>query len=216
MNPQQKHCRCKNFFASERAVSTTLAFVIITGILISTFAILMAVQVPQWTKETEATHAAKVPLSFAELDSVIDMAILRDDSSSSGCRLEMMPESVPAVGVHASAGTPVFDNSAEKFCFMACAPSDIAPSDKTTHWWNSTPSNFSDANYTKCHVATQDYGAELALELGEDMIFDSGGIEELSGSFQCNKFAVTGSTCWWYPRPPRKRRWARREQCRKQ
>lgn len=194
MNPKQKNCRCKNFFASERAVSTTLAFVIITGILISTFAILMAVQVPQWTKETEATHAAKVPLSFAELDSVIDLAILRDDSSSSGCRLEMMPESVPAVGVHASAGMLEFNNSAEKFSFMACAPFEVAPDDNTTHWWNSTPSNFSDANYTKCHVATQDYGAELALELGEDMIFDSGGIEELSGSFQCNKFAVTGST----------------------
>lgn len=194
MNPKQKHCRCKNFFASERAVSTTLGFVIITGILVSAFAILMAVQVPQWTKETEAEHAAKVPLSFAELDSVIDMAILRDDSSTSGCRLEMMPESVPVVGVYASAGTLEFNNSAEKFCFMACAPGDIAPEDNITHCWNSTPSNFSDANYTKCHVAAQDYGAELALELGEDMIFDSGGLVEKSGSFQCNKFDVTGST----------------------
>lgn len=193
MNPKQKHCRCKNFFASERAVSTTLAFVIITGILVSAFAILMAIQVPQWTKETEAKHAAEVPLSFAELDSVIDMAILRDDSSSSGCRLEMMPESVPAVGVHASAGMLEFNNSAEKFCFMACAPGDIAPDDNATHWWNSTPSNFSDANYTKCQVVKQDYGAELALEFSEgDMIYDSGGYEELSGSFQCNKFEVTG------------------------
>ena len=190
MNPQQKHCRCKNFFASERAVSTILAFVIITGILISAFAILMAIQVPQWTKETEATHAAKVPLSFAELDSVIDMAILRDDSSSSGCRLEMMPESVPAVGVHASAGMLEFNNSAEVFRFKACAPDAVADTDSL--YWLSTPVNFS--IYETYHVVTPDRGAELALEIGEDKIYDSGDEEYLAGGFWFNNFAVINNT----------------------
>ena len=195
MSQRQQQYRCKNIFVSECAVSTALGFVIITGILVSAFCILMAVQVPQMTKETEASHAAGVPLEFAAIDSAIDMAILRGGSSGSECRLDMKPDSVPAVGVHASAGTLVFDNSAEDFRFKACAPGEVPPAGSPPSW-NSTPSNFSSyPEKNKVHVATQDYGAELKVECLEDnIIYDSGDVEELSGSFQCNKFAVTGGT----------------------
>ena len=193
MSQRQKHYRCKNYFVSECAVSTALGFVIITGILVSAFCIFVAVQVPQMTKVTEAEHAAELPLEFAELDSVIDMAILRGGSSGSGCTIRTRPNAVPVVGGHASAGMPVFNPDSEKFCFMACAPN--ANTSKSNTYWNSTTVYFSDDNYTKRYVVAQDYGAELELEFSEgDMIFDSGGQEELSGSFQCNKFEVSGGT----------------------
>ncbi|MFZ2070026.1 MAG: hypothetical protein WAV32_00145 [Halobacteriota archaeon] len=194
MKEENRCNRVKNFIISEVAASTVLGFVIIVGILFTAFGIFTAVQVPLWTKETEAVHAAKMPLEFAELDSAIDTAILRNDSSSSGCRVEMKPDSVPVVGIQASAGMLEFDNASEKFCFMACAPGEEIPHNLSAPGWNSTPCKFSDANYTKCHVVTQDYGAELALESSEgDIIYDSGGVEELSGSFQCNKFEVIGT-----------------------
>lgn len=195
MSQRQKHYRCKNFFVSECAVSTALGFVIITGILVSAFCIFVAVQVPQMTKVTEAEHAAELPLEFAAIDSVIDMAILQGGSSDLECRVDMLPDSVPVVGGYTSAGTLEFWNSTEKFRFKACAPFEVAPDDNDTHWWNSTPANFSGSEYTRFQVVTPpDRGAELALEIGEDRIFESGGEVYLAGEFWYNNFVVKNST----------------------
>jgi len=184
----------KNFLVSgdEDAVSTALGFFIITGILVTVFSIFMATQVPQWTREFEAEHADKVPLEFAEFASEIDMAVLRGDTEAlTECGIEMKPGAVPLLGVHASGGTLRFNDSSERFSYVACAPGDAAPPPDGIWHWNSTPSDF--LNYDKFQVAVHDYGAELALELGEDKTIEKSH-EYLAGTFRFNHFVVTKSS----------------------
>ncbi len=182
--------------AREEAVSTALGFVLIVGILVTSFTIFMATQVPQTTKVLEAQHFYRIPMDFSKLCAAIDTAILYNNTVR-GSEVDMEPKGVPIVGVLPAGGRLEFNATGERFSYKACAPSDTLPPDNnTTHWWNSTPANFS--LYEKYHVVTTENGTELALEVPEqNLIFNSGKVENIAGVFRCNNFVVNNSTVLW-------------------
>ena len=182
--------------AREEAVSTALGFVLIVGILVTSFTIFMATQVPQTTKVLEAQHSYRIPKDFSRLAAAIDTAILYNNTVR-GSEVDMEPKGVPIVGVLPAGGRLEFNATGERFSYKACAPSDTLPPDNnTTHWWNSTPANFS--VYEEYHVVTTENGTELALEVPEqNLIFDSGKVENIAGVFRCNNFVVNNSTVLW-------------------
>ena len=190
INRQKKKYKNRNIFLDETAISEVLGFIIIMGIIISGLSLYLTLQVPEWAKEFEAEHAAKVPHDFAKLDSAIDMAILTGETNNPAeCLIGMAPRAVPPV-ILPSSGTLSFDPNDETFEIIACAPGE--PVNSGNDSWDSTPVNFS--NYEKFQVVTLDRGAELALEIGEDKIYNSGGEEYLAGEFWFNHFTVIGNT----------------------
>ena len=182
--------------AREEAFSTALGFVLIVGILVTSFTIFMATQVPQTTKVLEAQHSYRIPEDFSRLAAAIDTAILYNNTVR-GSEVDMEPKGVPIVGVLPAGGRLEFNATGERFSYKACAPSDTLPPDNnTTHWWNSTPANFS--LYEKYYVVTTENGTELELEVPEqNLIFDSGKVENIAGVFRCNNFVVNNSTVLW-------------------
>jgi len=122
--------------AREEAFSTALGFVLIVGILVTSFTIFMATQVPQTTKVLEAQHFYRIPMDFSKLCAAIDTAILYNNTVR-GSEVNIEPKGVPIVGVLTAGDRLVFNATGERFSYEACALSDtLPPENNTTHWWN--------------------------------------------------------------------------------
>lgn len=184
-----------SFLKDTSAVSEALGFMLILGIVISGMSILLSQQVPAWTKEFEAEHADQVPHEFAELDSAIDLAIISGEPAvSTECPIKMSPRAVLPV-IPLSTGTLTFDPDAESIELIT--GTDEGNRSENGSWLStpiSTPTNFS--SYDKFQVTIHDYGAELALEIGEDKTIPTGK-QYLAGAFRFNHFVVpAGATLY--------------------
>lgn len=188
--------RGKSFFIDKNAISEVLGVLIILAIILSATTIYISQQVPEWTKDFEAEHAAKVPMDFAKLASNIDMAVLSEDrAASASTPIGMKSESNPLADIYSSGGTLLFKPSASFFT-VTCAPSPNGGTSGTGNWNSSAisyPDNFS--IYDKSHVTVTHTGARLELaEEEEDKVFDSGTVEYFSGEYDYDKFVVTNNT----------------------
>ena len=189
LRTEERSTTKRSFVHDTRAVSEVLGFMLIMGILISSMSIYLSLQVPEWTKELEAEHAAKVPHEFANLDSAIDLAIASGEpAASTECPIGMSPRAVPPV-IPPSAGTLTFDPDAESLVIIAGTDEAVGSGNGS---WLSTPANFS--LYDKYQVITPPEGAQLNLEIGEDKRYNSGGSEYLAGEFWFNQFSITNGT----------------------
>lgn len=186
---------CNLWFKDEKAQSMALGFVIIMGILLTASIILLSTELPKQTKKFEAEHAVKVPQDFAEVGSTIDdVALIGGETASATCAIGLTSKSVPFVGVQASGGTLSFDNR-EKFECLAYVPGESFENGGV--FWNCSEFSTCDDKY---HVEFPGKCAKLELDAGEDLIFNSGKDEDLSGEFWVNNFVVTNNTtlsCYW-------------------
>ncbi len=187
------------FLRDDRAVSEVLGVILIIAIILSATSIYLSYQIPKWTKDFEAEHAAKVPHDFAKLSSNIDMAILIEDSTiSTATPIGMRPESAPIIGIFSSGGMLSFDPDNETFECIACAPGETASVYGNSRWSSSSstdnPYNFSEyAKYDSNNVNVTPSGARLELEKEEDKIF-TGGTEYLAGEYSFDEFKLTNNT----------------------
>ncbi|MGC9444926.1 MAG: hypothetical protein ACP5E9_08410 [Candidatus Methanospirareceae archaeon] len=157
-----------SFWTDERAITEVVGALLIIAILISATAIFYAQQLPQWTKEFEYQHAARVPQDFAELGAHIDMALAsKEPATPLSTAIGMTPGSVPLVGLKASGGTLTFNPDEETF---ACIASTLNAENTSDEYWNDT-SSWSD--FSKYHVRVTEYGATLAPEAGEDKTYNT-------------------------------------------
>lgn len=194
-NQSRKQRSFLPFFVDTAAVSEVMGFILIIGILVSGTSIYLSLQLPEWTKELEAEHADQVPHDFAELDSAIDLAILRADTTTPvESTIGMVSRGVPLVGVGATGGAFFFDPHAEPITIIAGTGEVVEPGNTT--WWNCSPQNFSSfpADNLINVVTDEDRGAELALELGDDETFGTGDDEYLAGEYWYNNFVITNGT----------------------
>lgn len=202
----QKKGTGKKLVHDTRAVSEVLGFMVIMGIVVTAMSMYLALQVPEWTKEFEAEHAVKVSHDFAQLDSAIDLTVLRADNSTAiETGIGMAAARVPLIGPGLSGGSFMLEPARESLEIIAgaleangtgnsscwyCSPQNCSPSPA-----NNTLCNFSlfpAAN--KVNVVTLDRGVEIALEIGTDKIFASGHDEYLAGEYWYNNFVVTNGT----------------------
>ncbi|HDS44737.1 MAG TPA: hypothetical protein ENN68_01330, partial [Methanomicrobia archaeon] len=157
-------------WTDERAISEMVGALLIIAILISATSIFYAQQLPQWTKEFEYQHAARVPQDFAELGAHVDMAVASNEPATPlSTVIGMTPGSVPLVGLQAQGGTLTFEPDAETF---ACIASTLEPTTPSDEYWNDT-SSWSD--FSKYHIRVTEYGATLAPEAGKDETYNTSG-----------------------------------------
>lgn len=182
----------KKIVYAKDAQSTVLGFVIIMGILLSATTVYLSIQIPERTRYYEFEHESNVLQDFAELSATIDMTMLSEDPiTSSTFVIGMAPERILLVGILASGGTLRFQPDHETFECIAGLPDATEISGGGS--WNSTSSHF--PYYDSFHVDTSsEDGAKLQLAMKEDRIYDSGGIESISGEFRFNNFTVTNGT----------------------
>ena len=100
-NSSNRNSSSKFVFLTARAeaFSTALRFVLIVGILVTSFTIFMATQVPQTTKVLEAQHFYRIPMDFSKLCAAIDTAILYNNTVR-GSEVNIEPKGVPIVDVY--------------------------------------------------------------------------------------------------------------------
>jgi len=166
-----------------------LGATIILAILLSASSIYLSQQLPEWTEEYEANHAAAAPHDFATLTGNIERAVLSEKSTTTtSTPVGMLPEGVPLVGMIPVGGTLYFDQSEETFECIAAAPDgSVAPEGSP---WNTTADwiTFTDTY----HVVIYPSKAELGPARRGNWTINKS--TSLSGEYYLNTFSVVNNS----------------------
>jgi hypothetical protein len=172
-----------------RAISEVIGAVIILAILLSAGTLYLSQQVPEWTKEYEARHAAVMPYDFAMLTANIEQVVLSEEpTTATSTPVGMLPEGVPLVGIIPVGGTLYFNQSEETFECIACAPTE--PLVSGSGYWNNTTDwvTFTD----RYHVVVSTTKAELGPARRGNLTIKEN--TSLSGIYYLNTFSVVNNS----------------------
>ncbi|MGC9444925.1 MAG: hypothetical protein ACP5E9_08405 [Candidatus Methanospirareceae archaeon] len=193
--PLGKRTRSKNnsILQDTRAISEVLGATIILAVLLSAGTLYLSQQVPEWTEEYEARHAAVAPHDFATLTGNIERAVLSEEpTTATSTPVGMLPEGVPLVGLIPVGGTLYFNQSEESFECIAAAPDGSEPPEGSP--WNNTAdwNTFTDTY----HVVIYPSKAELGPARRGNLTIGEHGMENrtLSGEYYLNTFSVVNNS----------------------
>ncbi|MBN1455887.1 MAG: hypothetical protein JW945_06530 [Methanomicrobia archaeon] len=160
------------------------------AILLSASSIYLAQQLPEWTKEYEAKHAAAVPHDFATLEANIERAVLSEDPTTvTSTTVGMLPEGVPLIGMYPAGGTLQFNPNQETFECIAATPDDSAVSGSGYYWNNTTDWNTFNDTY---HVVVTTSKAELEPAKRGNLNITKN--QSLSGEYYRDTFSVRNNS----------------------
>jgi hypothetical protein len=191
--------KAKKFMQDDSALSEVLGVVLIIGILVTAFSIVMATNLPQWTKSFEAAHAGEVADEFSELasqiDSIVLVAKLGGEIAAGTTAITMKPGRVPIIGMSPPGSSLELGPDNDQFYitpYVSAAPTPLPG--VHDFWVETTTDNFSHANATRvCVDVALDTIRLAAIASSGDLILDNI-VTSLSGECQYDKVEITNSS----------------------